>query len=124
MNFPDKIAELLFYEFTGYVFDRVGGIFRSFHIKGWRGSSELDACYVFLGVSLQLIYVLGLLACADYENASSKRIECASMAYLELLDTKTVREFTTYLCHYIERCPAVGLVEYKYFAFLRVQDDL
>jgi hypothetical protein len=40
------------------------------------------------------------------------------MSDFQFLYAQSVRELASHFCHYVERCPAVGLVENENFTFL------
>ena len=114
-----KLLQHLLYQLTGDVLGWEGVVHAVLLVVAGGGSTELQGCRIFLGMGLQLLYLLGTLACAEHQYASSKGIERTGMSYLHL-KAKLLAEQIAHMRQGSEARHAIRLVDGYNFSFSEI----
>ena len=92
------------------MFVGVVGVDGAFQVEAGGCGSQHHSAAIFLNARLQLLDLLGGLTDTYQKKAAGKRVERASVAYLEFLDAGEVADMPFQFVDNLKRCPADGLV--------------
>ena len=123
LDVADETGEHLLDAFAGDVRGGEGLLHLMLHVVAGGGGSQLQGGGIFLGVQLQALYLLGLLARAEYEHTGGQRVEGAGMANLHPAHTYLTRYACAHESQGAERGHAVGLVDVYVFAFCEIHQS-
>ena len=83
------------------------------------GSTQLQGGCIFLGMRLELFYLLGAFAGTEHQHTGGKRVERSRMTYLHLM-MQGMRKQIANMRQRLEARHAIGFVDGYDFSFLKV----
>ena len=110
LDFADELLAGFLYCFGSDMFVGVVFVDGTFQVEAGGCGSQHHSAAIFLNARLQLLDLLGGLTDTYQKKAAGKRVERASVAYLEFLDAGEVADMPFQFVDNLKRCPADGLV--------------
>ena len=83
------------------------------------GGTQLQGGCIFLGMRLELLYLLGAFAGTEHQHTGGKRVERSRMTYLHLM-MQGMRKQIANMRQRLEARHAIGFVDGYDFSFLKV----